>query len=191
MRYPLIGLMLFSAGLIEGLAFAFVLYARRGKWREIGFITPAPLWVYAAALCAAALYSVLTSWATPMVAITAIQISPLKGTALFTAVMAGTFEEVVFRGIIITALQNAGRSKPIQIAVSGLAFGAVHAIWGVNTDHFLTSIIQPVLWTSAYGMIFAAIYVYGKRSLGPVILGHILTDAIIEPGLFLAAVLHR
>jgi membrane protease YdiL (CAAX protease family) len=97
--------------------------------------------------------------------------------------MAGFFEEIFFRGYIMTALKNAGYGVVTQIAASSVAFGAAHIVWGLPSGH----VLAPMAWTTFLGLALAVIYLRSNYRLGPVILSHVLIGAVIEPGLLLSA----
>jgi membrane protease YdiL (CAAX protease family) len=99
----------------------------------------------------------------------------LKAEAVVAAVVAGIVEEVVSRGYFMFELQRARVPAWLQIVGSGLVFGIAHfnySVYGVASAALL-------------GLVFGAIYHFGKRSLAPVIAGHAVIDLIIEPALIL------
>jgi membrane protease YdiL (CAAX protease family) len=126
---------------------------------------------------------------------------PLRGRAplaelsffhLYNSVVAGLgagfCEELVFRGFVMSVLSWAGVGRVTQVLASGLLFGLAHVGWttlGASFDPRL--LLGPVISTTVLGMLYAGIYLLGKRSLTPVIASHTITDVIIEPWLLLAA----
>lgn len=84
-------------------------------------------------------------------------------------------EECVFRGYLIGELERIRVSIPIQILVSGLAFGIIH----VGFD------LAGILMTLVMGMVLATVYFIGKRSLTPSIVGHVVINVLVEPWLLL------
>jgi membrane protease YdiL (CAAX protease family) len=126
---------------------------------------------------------------------------PLRGRApvaelsffhLYNSVIAGLgagfCEELVFRGFVMSVLSWAGVGRVTQVLASGLLFGLAHVGWttlGAAFDPRL--LLGPVIATTVLGMLYAGIYLLGKRSLTPVIASHTITDVIIEPWLLLAA----
>jgi membrane protease YdiL (CAAX protease family) len=101
---------------------------------------------------------------------------------------AGFCEELVFRGFVMSVLSWAGVGRVTQVLASGLLFGLAHVGWttlGAVFDPRL--VLGPVISTTVLGVLYAGIYLVGKRSLTPVIVSHTITDVIIEPWLLLAA----
>jgi hypothetical protein len=90
-------------------------------------------------------------------------------------VTGGVIEEIVFRGFVITELDRVNMPVALQIFISGLTFALIHA--GFN--------ITGIIVTFVMGLILAALYVFGRRSLTPVAIGHGLINAVIEPWLLL------
>jgi membrane protease YdiL (CAAX protease family) len=166
------------AGLAAGIRRPGRSLAALGLWK------PASLLDYAIG-CALAFAYCAFAWRQPSVEAWAFEVSALKAIALVAAVVAGVFEELFFRGFLMDLLKRRGRGASVQVGVSGLAFGLAHAVWGLghpNAETFL----QPILWTSALGIGLAALYLKSGRALGPVIVSHILIDAVIEPGLLMS-----
>ena len=112
----------------------------------------------------------------------------LKVIALAAAVMAGIIEEVIFRKLVMDALQARGFGSAVQVASSALSFGVVHLIWGVKS---LATGINAALSTTILGAALAVVYIVGERSLAPCVVAHALVSGLIEPGLMLAAVSGR
>ena len=112
----------------------------------------------------------------------------LKLIAVLVAVMAGIIEEVVFRKLVMDALQARGFGSAVQVAASALSFGIGHLVWGVKS---LAAGINAVLWTTILGAALAVVYIVGERSLAPCVVAHCLITGLIEPGLILAAVSGR
>jgi membrane protease YdiL (CAAX protease family) len=112
----------------------------------------------------------------------------LKLFAVAAAVMAGIIEEVIFRKLVMDALQARGFGSLVQIAASALSFGVVHLVWGVKS---LAAGINAALSTTILGAALAVVYIVGERSLAPSVVAHVLISGLIEPGLMLAAVSGR
>jgi len=148
---------------------------------DLGFRLEAPLGGYMAAIALAAAYCAAAIWANPSIG--RFHLSSLKSLAFAAALMAGFFEEIFFHGYIMTALKTAGHDAVTQLAASSIAFGAVHIVWGLPSGHFLA----PMAWTTFLGLALGVLYLRSGRGLGPVILAHVLIDAVIEPGLLLSA----
>jgi membrane protease YdiL (CAAX protease family) len=112
----------------------------------------------------------------------------LKLIAVTAAVMAGIIEEVIFRKLVMDALQTRGFGSALQVMASALSFGVVHLAWGVKS---LAAGINAALSTTILGAALAVVYIVGERSLAPCVVAHVLISGLIEPGLMLAAVSGR
>ena len=152
--------------------------ATLGLWRSASLLDYAIGCAIAFAYCA-------FTWRQPSVAALAFQFSALKAIALAAAVVAGIFEEVFFRGFLMNLLKWRGLGATVQVIVSGLTFGQAHAAWGLGHPS-AQAFLQPAIWTSILGAGLAVLYLKSGRALGPVILSHMLIDAVIEPGLVLS-----
>lgn len=142
-----------------------------------------PGWILALAVTTA---FVAFSLRLPSVRANLIRPSWLKFLALPMALAAGILEEMVFRGNLMSYLQHQGAGVAVQILASGLAFGAVHGIWGLFSGSSQAALGATSV-TGVLGMALALVYVVAGRSLLPCIAAHTLIDALIEPGLVLAA----
>ncbi|MFN8387589.1 MAG: CPBP family glutamic-type intramembrane protease, partial [Anaerolineales bacterium] len=74
---------------------------------------------------------------------------------------------------IMNQLHKIGSSKWIQVVVSALIFALYHTAWGFNPFSFVFSVV--------YGLLLGGLFLWGKRSLTPVILGHSLVVLLSEP----------
>jgi len=122
----------------------------------------------------------------PSVRANLLRPSWLKLLALPMALAAGVLEEAVFRGTLMNALQHRGADVAVQVLVSGLAFGAVHGIWGVFGKSPRAA-LGATAATGVLGLVLAVVYLVAGRSLLPCVAAHTLIDAFIEPGMVLAA----
>lgn len=102
------------------------------------------------------------------------------------ALISGFFEEAFFRKTLMDIAQHRGAAIGMQIAVSALAFGAVHAVWGAMGGS-LRGALGAMLTTAALGAALAAVYVAGGRSIAPCIAAHIAINLLIEPWLIITA----
>lgn len=123
----------------------------------------------------------------PSVRANLVKSSWLKLLALPMALAAGILEEAVFRRSLMDYMQGLGLGVALQIIASGLAFGAVHGVWGVFSLRW-RAIVGPTVITGILGTAFAIVYVASGRSVASCVSAHFLIDALIEPGLVLAAV---
>lgn len=87
---------------------------------------------------------------------------------------AGICEEVLFRGLVFSAVAFAGGRKWQQLLISSVAFGLVHIYWG------------PVgmFWTFILGLIFGAMRLWRGNILACIV-AHTLLNLCIEPALML------
>ncbi|MBN1440543.1 MAG: CPBP family intramembrane metalloprotease [Anaerolineales bacterium] len=103
-------------------------------------------------------------------------IARIDGFRILTAVIAATgalLEDFVTRGFLMNQLQKIRIPGWVQVLGSGLVFALYHTIWGFNIFSFLFSLV--------YGVMLGGLFLWGKRSLTPVILGHSLAVLISEP----------
>ncbi len=100
---------------------------------------------------------------------------------LFTALVGGAaaiLEDVITRGFVMEELKRLNTPTWLQVIASSLLFALYHTIWGFNLLGFVFSLV--------YGLLLGGLFVLGKRSLTPVILGHSLALLVGEPFLTLA-----
>jgi membrane protease YdiL (CAAX protease family) len=97
---------------------------------------------------------------------------PPKSMLLFT-VFFSMFEEVGFRGVLLTMLLRK-HSQFIAILYSALAFGAVH-IFSVFAGKDLITTIAQVIWASLFGIFYGYIFVK-TGSLIPSMIIHWLSN---------------
>jgi hypothetical protein len=128
---------------------------------------------------------VLYSSKIPAVRETLFTASRLKALGLVVACGASLCEETIIRKIIMDAIQSRGHSVLLQVAVSALAFGLLHSIWGLMGGRIAIA-IGAMVATTILGALLALVYVASHRLLAPCILAHFLIDAFTEPGLVLA-----
>jgi len=143
----------------------------------------APAWIAAAAVAAA--YVGASAWSLPYIASRFLEVSALKLLAILFALVTGAFEEIVFRRMAMNLVAGAfHQGELVQVIVSALAFGAIHAIWGVFARSW-TAVVVPLIWTSALGLGLAMTYLLGGRDVAPCIWSHIAINLCIEPWLLL------
>jgi membrane protease YdiL (CAAX protease family) len=126
-------------------------------------------------------YSGLTAALNPTVGLHLLQVSALKGLAVVAALVAGLVEETIFRGYLMTSLDQMGRGRVTQVLVSGAAFAVAHFYGFVSPAALLATFGA----TFVLGTALAITYLVGKRSLTPVMVSHSLVDLVIEPWLLL------
>jgi membrane protease YdiL (CAAX protease family) len=85
------------------------------------------------------------------------------GTALGGASLA-ICEDLVTRGFVMNHLKKAGANTLVQVFMSSLIFATYHAVWTLSIAGFIVSMI--------YGLILSGFFVWGRRSLTPVVIAH-------------------
>lgn len=129
---------------------------------------------------------VVLSLRLPSVVTNLFRPSGLKILSLAVAVAAGILEEAIFRKLLMDGLLHRGYEPLVQVLASAAAFGAVHGVWGLFGRSGRAA-FGATLATGALGTMLALVYLAAGRSLLPCIAAHFLIDALIEPGLVLAA----
>jgi hypothetical protein len=102
-------------------------------------------------------------------------------------VVAGSLEEIVFRGLLMNGLQNIGIGAVLQIILSGVAFGLVHGIWALFRGSWRAG-LGAITATGILGAALGIVYIVGGRSLAPCVTAHFWINVFSEPGLMLAAI---
>ncbi|PKN84209.1 MAG: hypothetical protein CVU46_14875 [Chloroflexi bacterium HGW-Chloroflexi-8] len=97
-------------------------------------------------------------------------------------------EEVFFRRWIMDMFMKGVFNPILQVFISGVIFGLVHASWTLLSKHNFKATLPAILATSILGIFLAIIYLAGERNLGPCIFAHVLINIIIEPWLMLSSV---
>lgn len=103
-------------------------------------------------------------------------ITQINGFRILTALLAAggaLLEDLITRSFIMNQLHKIGSSKWVQLTVSALLFALYHTVWGFNIFSFVFSVV--------YGFMLGGLFLWGKRSLTPVILAHSLAVLISEP----------
>ena len=157
------------------------LLAIRSRGPIRGLRRASPRYAFALAGVIAAGYIGLTLLGNPMVRASIGMVTPLKFAAILAALVAGVFEETLFRGVLMDRLAAAGRSSGLQVLVSGLVFGCLHFYSFAG----LPAALMAQAATTVLGWALAALYLASKRSLWPCIIAHVLIDGILEPSLLL------
>jgi hypothetical protein len=68
----------------------------------------------------------------------------------------------------------------MQVLLSAIIFGVVHAIWIILGGKFRAA-AAIILATGALGGLLAIVYLIGGRSIGPCIAAHIGLNLFLEP----------
>ncbi|HEY4127164.1 MAG TPA: CPBP family intramembrane glutamic endopeptidase [Gammaproteobacteria bacterium] len=139
-------------------------------------------------LCAAATFATffVLSLRLPSVRENLFKPTFLKFLGLAVAVAAGILEEAVFRKVLMDALLYRGYGPLLQVLASALAFGVAHGVWGLFGRSGRAA-LGATLATGLLGAMLAVTYLAGGRSVLPCIAVHLLLNALLEPGLVLAA----
>jgi membrane protease YdiL (CAAX protease family) len=157
-----------------------------GLTRLLGWGAPpagAAAWACAALVAAAYIASSMRSL--PYIRRHALDATPLKAAAIPFAFVTGTFEELFFRQWLMDAALARGAGALTQMVASALAFGAVHAIWGLMGGS-LVAAGKSMAYTGALGLALAGVYLLSGRQLAPAAWSHIAVNLAIEPWLLLA-----
>ena len=94
--------------------------------------------------------------------------------AALLAAFGALLEDVITRGFLMNQMRNISVPGWAQALISAAIFAIYHtALAGFNPFSFAFSIV--------YGLILAGLFLWGKRSLTPVILAHSLAVLISEP----------
>ncbi len=103
--------------------------------------------------------------------------------------LAGSFEEVLCRGILISFLARRGFGTWTQVLWSALFFGLAHVGWGIVAGEAdFAAAMAAIIATGILGLALGAIFVAAGRCLTPVIAAHAMINVAVEPWLFLSLV---
>ncbi|MBL8099395.1 MAG: CPBP family intramembrane metalloprotease [Anaerolineales bacterium] len=103
-------------------------------------------------------------------------LTQINGFRILTALLAASgalLEDLITRSFMMNQLHKIGSSKWVQLTVPALIFALYHTIWGFNVFSFVFSVV--------YGLMLGGLFLWGKRSLTPVILAHSLAVLVSEP----------
>lgn len=82
-------------------------------------------------------------------------------------------EDLITRGFVMNGLRKLNIPNWGQLVFSALLFALYHTIWAFNVFSFIFSVI--------FGLILGGLFLWGKRSLTPVVVAHLLPVIIAEP----------
>lgn len=102
------------------------------------------------------------------------------------ALISGFFEEAFFRKFLMDVALRHGQSAAMQVVLSAVAFGFVHAIWGIASGN-LRGAIGSMLATGLLGAGLAVVYLIGGRSVAPCMAAHTVINLLLEPWLIITA----
>ena len=141
-------------------------------FQDLGFeresMAPPLAWILATITAIA--YVLYTMKVIPLVLAKQREISWFKLLGILAALVGGIVEEVFFRRWIMDTLMKGGFSPVLQVIISGVAFGLVHASWTLLAKRNFKATLPAILATSILGIFLAIIYLVGGRNLGPVYL---------------------
>lgn len=102
------------------------------------------------------------------------QITGFRLLAVLLATVGVVLEDIITRGWLMNQLNEMRVPNWAQAVASALLFALYHTVWaGFNIGAFVFSIIL--------GLIMAGLFLWGNRSLTPVILAHALPVILAEP----------
>ncbi|MEM7119394.1 MAG: CPBP family intramembrane glutamic endopeptidase [Chloroflexota bacterium] len=102
------------------------------------------------------------------------QINGFRILAALLATIGVVLEDIITRGWLMNQLRDLQIPNWVQAVASALLFALYHTVWaGFNIFAFIFSIVL--------GLIMSGLFLWGKRSLTPVILAHALTVILAEP----------
>jgi len=158
-------------------------------FQNLGFARDsiASLTTWMLAIIVAIGYVVYTFRVIPFVASMQREISLFKLLGIVSAVVGGIVEEAIFRRWLMDSLMYGGVGPAVQVVSSGVVFGLAHAVWLLAKREFKFA-LPAMFSTAVLGTLLAAIYLLGRRNLGPCIFAHVLINIVIEPWLLLSSV---
>jgi membrane protease YdiL (CAAX protease family) len=101
------------------------------------------------------------------------ELSLFRLAAILIAAFGVIMEDLITRGYVMNGLRQINVPNWGQLVVSALLFALYHTIWGFNAFSFIFSLI--------FGLILGGLFLWGKRSLTPVVVAHLLPVIISEP----------
>lgn len=101
------------------------------------------------------------------------ELSLFRLAAILIAAFGVIQEDLITRGYLMNGLRQINIPNWGQIVLSALLFALYHSIWAFNVFSFIFSLI--------FGLILGGLFLWGKRSLTPVIVAHLLPVVISEP----------
>ena len=93
---------------------------------------------------------------------------------------------MIFRKWLMDYPRDQDIGAVLQVLASAITFGLAHGIWGLM-GRSLRAAIGATITTGVLGAALALVYLASDRSLAPCIAARFLINALIEPGLVLAA----
>jgi membrane protease YdiL (CAAX protease family) len=164
------------------------LRGRGRSLRDLGLWKPSPArgWIFAAIVTALYLWMTF-AMLRGHTALGEISVFHIYN-SLAAGIVAGFVEEIFFRGFVMSELEWSRFGPAVQVTAAGLPFGIAHSGWGFFSGQVnWPAVISSVTATTILGLAFAMAYLASRRSLMPVIAGHLVMNLLIEPWLLLAA----
>jgi len=106
-------------------------------------------------------------------AVTVMAFSSFRFLAAILAAVGALLEDIITRGYLMNRLCQINVPNWAQVLIAALVFALYHTLWAFNLASFIASVV--------YGLILSGLFLWGKRSLTPVILGHSLVVLLSEP----------
>ncbi|MEM7333700.1 MAG: CPBP family intramembrane glutamic endopeptidase [Chloroflexota bacterium] len=102
------------------------------------------------------------------------QINGFRILAALIATLGVALEDIITRGWLMNQLRDIQVPNWIQVFASALLFALYHTVWaGFNIFSFIASMVL--------GLIMAGLFLWGNRSLTPVLISHMLPVLLAEP----------
>jgi membrane protease YdiL (CAAX protease family) len=102
-----------------------------------------------------------------------LEISLFRVLTALIAALGAVQEDIITRGYLMNRLNQINVPNWAQALLSALVMASYHAIWALNIASFIATVIL--------GLILSGFFLWGKRSLTPVILAHALVPLVAEP----------
>lgn len=132
-------------------------------------------------------YIMYTTKVIPFVREHLFTLSWLKVIGIWSALIISTFEEILFRQMLMDWLMKLDYSLTIQVLASAIIFGLAHGAWILLRGEFKIA-LPVILSTTVLGGLLAILYIIADRNILAPIVAHILINLFIEPWLMLSAV---
>jgi membrane protease YdiL (CAAX protease family) len=101
------------------------------------------------------------------------ELSLFRLAAILIAAFGVIQEDLITRGYLMNGMRQINIPNWGQLVLSALLFALYHSIWAFNVFSFIFSLIL--------GLILGGLFLWGKRSLTPVVVAHLLPVIISEP----------
>jgi hypothetical protein len=102
------------------------------------------------------------------------------------AIPSSILEEIFFRQYAMNVLARWGQGVAVQVVVSALVFGVLHAAWGFRGG--IRALLGALVATTLLGAMLAIVYLASNRVVFPCIAAHFAINFVLEPWLVYAYV---